>query len=119
MITLPAFRARYPEFNGIPDYDLASILHRQYYSDMTYEQFARLAQAPLDDGRKADGEEPYFFSKAGHSAMTIAEGIGRLPMGVVDTVRDVYAGSDVDVSDIEAIRAPSQRERKGRMGQEI
>ncbi len=40
-MTLADFRKRYPQYNDIPDQELAERLHRKYYFEMSLEEFAR------------------------------------------------------------------------------
>ena len=40
-MTLAEFRKRYPQYNDIPDGELAERLHRKYYFEMSFEEFAR------------------------------------------------------------------------------
>jgi hypothetical protein len=40
-MTLAEFRKRYPQYNDIPDQELAERLHRKYYFELSFEEFAR------------------------------------------------------------------------------
>ncbi len=40
-MTLAEFRKRYPQYNDVPDGELAERLHRKYYFEMSFEEFAR------------------------------------------------------------------------------
>lgn len=108
MLNLQEFRIRYPQYNDMSDYELSTALHRSRYADMPYEQFAAI----FGDSQSQPREEPGFLSKLGNSAMAIGEGLAMLPGGVVDTVRDVWRGGDIDVNDADALRERQERERE-------
>jgi L-amino acid N-acyltransferase YncA len=40
-MTLAEFRKRYPQYNDVPDGELAERLHRKYYFEMSFAEFAR------------------------------------------------------------------------------
>lgn len=50
---LTAFRSQHPEYNDMPDADLMAALHRKFYSDMPYNQFA----AQLTERRNVNAEK--------------------------------------------------------------
>ena len=51
---LQEFRAKYPEYNDIPDEQLAGSLHRKYYSDIPRDQFDLKMGLPVSmEGQKA------------------------------------------------------------------
>ena len=108
MLNLQEFRTRYPQYNDMSDYELSTALHRSRYADMPYEQFAAI----FGDSQSQPREEPGFLSRLGNSAMAIGEGLVMLPGGVVDTVRDIYRGGDIDVNDADAMREQRERERQ-------
>ena len=66
----------------------------------------------FDGQQEKPQEEPGFLSKLGNSAMAIGEGLTMLPGGVVDTVRDVWRGGDIDVNDADTLRERQERERE-------
>lgn len=66
----------------------------------------------FDGQQEKPQEEPGFLSKLGNSAMAIGEGLTMLPGGVVDTVRDVWRGGDIDVNDVDTLRERQERERE-------
>ena len=128
MLNLQEFRSTYPQYNDMTDYELSTALHRSKYADMPYEQFARGFGGPLREDERIlqareynarhpeapiePQEEPGFLSKLGNSAMAIGEGLTMLPGGVVDTVRDVWRGGDIDVNDADTLRERQERERE-------
>ncbi|WP_165178112.1 hypothetical protein [Desulfovibrio sp. ZJ369] len=62
--------------------------------------------------QEAQQEEPGFLSKLASSGEAILEGIGMLPGGIVDTVRDAWGGGDIDVTDRAELERRAQRERE-------
>jgi hypothetical protein len=53
MATLKEFRQQYPEYDSVPDGLLASKLHKAYYSDMSFNDFAekiQLFEKPKEEG---------------------------------------------------------------------
>ena len=50
-MTLAEFRKRYPQYNDVPDGELAERLHRKYYFEMSFEEFAqRIGYTPPVSG---------------------------------------------------------------------
>jgi hypothetical protein len=53
---LKKFREQYPEYDDIPDQELALALHAKFYSDMSFEDFA--SKIGMDTGAGGTWEEP-------------------------------------------------------------
>jgi hypothetical protein len=53
---LKKFREQYPEYDDIPDQELALALHAKFYSDMSFEDFA--SKIGMDTGAGRTWEEP-------------------------------------------------------------
>ncbi|MDE7371115.1 MAG: hypothetical protein K2N07_05130, partial [Desulfovibrio sp.] len=62
--------------------------------------------------QEAQQEEPGFLSKLANSGSAILEGIGMIPGDVADTIRDAWAGGDIDVTDKADIERRAQKERE-------
>jgi len=56
MPTIQEVRAKYPQYNDMTDEQLASSLHRKFYADMPFEEFA--SKIGLQPGKAAAGQQP-------------------------------------------------------------
>ena len=51
MLNLETFRALYPEYKGMTDYEITKRLHDARFSDVPFEQFARRRRMRLNSAR--------------------------------------------------------------------
>ena len=114
MLKLQDFRAVYPEYNNLTDYELSTALHRTHYADMPYEQFAQGFGGPLQEDKAETAARDYNAVNPEHpiTAQDIRDkdrsgiwgGIRLLGEGIYDAVTDqfpedmarVWRGGDID-----------------------
>ena len=123
MATLAEVRAKYPEYGDWSDTQLAQALHRKFYSDMPFADFAKRAglgtskeSLKATNPAEYDPESPEYKAKYGAASdsgwQNFAAGIGK---GVMDIGRGIgqmlprgpmgMAGPMVTRDDIKEVRA--------------
>lgn len=59
MLNLETFRALYPEYKGMTDYEITKRLHDARFSDVPFEQFARQFGGPTQEDAAELGARQY------------------------------------------------------------
>lgn len=123
MPTMQEVRAKYPQYNDMTDEQLASSLHRKFYADMPFEEFASKIglqrEAPQDqDGGLSQVQQQYdalpWYQKAAQAA---DDTVRLVANGMTLGFADRFAGY-MDGTGTEGERKKTQdaRERAGTAG---
>jgi hypothetical protein len=89
MAGLAEFRKQYPQYNDIPDQQLADSLHQKFYSDLPKDQYYQSLGLETGETLRSDAT-PEELTEAGRPARAIRLNGGR----TVAMVRDVDQGRD-------------------------
>lgn len=66
---LQAFRAQYPQYDGVPDNELAARLHQKFYSNVPVDQFnTQIGATPNQDGQAGPWSE---YQNGGNSVFEV------------------------------------------------
>lgn len=105
MAMLAEFRKKYPQYDDMNDEQLASALHRKFYSDMPVEEFmSKAGIAPKQD------ERPW-YSKLGAAADDMVRiGANAMTFGYADKLAGALGGEGVEA---ERAKTGAARERAG------
>lgn len=76
MATIQEIRKQYPQYNDMPDADLAKALHDKFYSDMPFDEFSKrigLTAAPQTN------EQPPAMGVAKSAGTAVVQGLADIP----------------------------------------
>lgn len=103
MATLAEIRQKYPQYNDLPDEELAQSLHQKYYADMPYGEFRQSigmgngASAGWGGGATGSWEDPKLYGLSNLEKYRLGGkvGFGEMKLGI-DQLRGKATPADVD-----------------------